>query len=466
MPTISFGGLGNGLDFGQVVDQLVKVQRLPIENLQTKKGALQTKLTDYGAVGTKLLALQSATDALRLPTLFDRTAADVSDKAVLGVSASSTAAAGTYQVRVTQLAAAHQLASKSTKAVATVTTDIVSGEDATFSFRVGTGDVQTVTLDEAATLEDLRDRINDLGAGATATIINTGTSTAPAYRLLLTASSTGADQAMTILADSTDLDFLNGSGTGGADTLQAAQDAIMVLGDPLHTQLTIQRSSNTITDAIPGVTVNLKQNTAVGEFVTVTVSTDTGQVKDNIKKLVTAYNDLVKFINERNTFNSETKKGGPFFAESTVRTVAATLRSALSNQVSGLSVYVSVGEIGFKTERDGTITLDESKLDAALSGNYAAVKSLFVNQPTVTGVAQRLTQAIDSLDDVESGAVTARKDGLTTQIRRLSDDIQRKEDALSAYEARLRVQFAALDGLLRQLQSQGDYLRSRVATSQ
>ena len=60
MPTISFGGLGNGLDFGQVVDQLVKVQRLPIENLRTKKGALQTKLTDYGSVGTKLLPLQSS----------------------------------------------------------------------------------------------------------------------------------------------------------------------------------------------------------------------------------------------------------------------------------------------------------------------------------------------------------------------------------------------------------------------
>ena len=66
MATISFGGLGNGLDFGQVVDQLVKVQQLPIDNLTNKKLALQSKLTDLGAVGTKLLALQSATAALRL----------------------------------------------------------------------------------------------------------------------------------------------------------------------------------------------------------------------------------------------------------------------------------------------------------------------------------------------------------------------------------------------------------------
>lgn len=466
MATISFGGLGNGLDFGQVVDQLVKVQRLPIDNLTNKKLALQSKLTDLGSVGTKLLALQSATDGLRLSSSFDRTSADVSDEDLLGVTAASSATPGTYQVRVTQLATAHQLASKAAKAVTTTTTDIVSGGSATFSFRVGTGDVQTVSLSDTATLEEMRDHINDLGGGATASIVNTGTSAAPAYRLLLTASTTGADSSITITADSTDLDFLNGSGTGGFDTLQLAQDAIVVLGDPAQSQLTIQRSSNTITDAIPGVTMNLKQTTAVGAFATVTVSTDLGKVKDNIKNLVASYNELIEFINEKNTYDLETKKGGTFFAESTVRTVVSSLRRALSNPVAGLSSISSVGEIGFKTERDGTITLDEAKLDAALSSNYTDVKSLFVNQTAVTGVAQRLLQAVDSLDDIETGAVTARKNGLTSQIDRLADDIQRKEDALSAYEARLRVQFASLDGLLRQLQSQGDFLRSRAATSQ
>ena len=86
MASISFGGLGNGLDFGQVVDQLVKVQRLPIDQLSQKKATAQSKLTDYALLGGKLQALQSAGDALRLPTAFDRTSTTVSDETALTAS--------------------------------------------------------------------------------------------------------------------------------------------------------------------------------------------------------------------------------------------------------------------------------------------------------------------------------------------------------------------------------------------
>lgn len=462
MANISFGGLGNGLDFGQVVDQLVRAQRLPIDALQTKKNALQTKLTEYGTLGTNLLAVQSAAEALRFPTSFDRTTSTVSDEDVLTVTSSSTAGAGSYQLSVTQLAAAHQISSKAAKAVTSATSDIVSGANASLSFRVGTGPVQTVTLSDGATLENLRDEINNLGAGVTASIVNTGTPSTPAYRLLMTASSSGADSAITVTADTTDLDLANGSGTGGSDTLQAGQNAIVVLGNPNQTQLTIQRSSNTLTDVIPGLTVNLKRATALNESVTIGVSVDVGQVKDNIKKLVTAYNDVVKFINQRNTYNQETKEGGPLFGEGTIRSILSTVRNALGSTLSGGPSFSSVGEIGFKTERDGTITLDEGKLSSALSSDYAGVKALFVSRGAAEGIGQRVSRAVDSLDDVQTGAMTTRTKGISAQLERMKDDIQRKEDTLTAYEARLRAQFSSLDGLLRQLQTQSNYLRART----
>ena len=81
---ISFGGLGNGVDFGQVVTELVKVQRQPIDKLNAAKADLQKKLTDYGELGTKLLALQSAASRLRLPSSFDQSTSTVSDEKVLG----------------------------------------------------------------------------------------------------------------------------------------------------------------------------------------------------------------------------------------------------------------------------------------------------------------------------------------------------------------------------------------------
>ena len=462
MASISFGGLGNGLDFGQVVDQLVKVQRLPIDQLSQKKATAQSKLTDYALLGGKLLALQAAGDALRLPSVFDRSSTTVSDQTVLTASASSTATPGSYQVRVTQLAQSHQITNKGATAVSSVTTDIVTGASATFTFRVGTGTNQTVTLSSTATLENLQTSINDLGAGVTASIVNAGSETTPAYRVILTATASGASNGVTIVADGTTLNFTNGGGTGGVDTLQAAQDAIAIVGDPILNPITLQRSSNTITDAIPGVTLALLKTTGAST-VSVNVTRDNGAVKENIKKFVTAYNDIVKFVNERTTYDVATKKGALFFTEPTAKGFLSQLRQALSASVSGLTTYSSVGEIGFKTERDGTLTVDDAKLDSVLSTNYKAVKSLFINQAGVTGVAQRVSAAIDAIDDISTGSLTVRKNALIKQLSSLTDEIGRKEDALSAYEEALKRQYAALDGLLSRVKGQSTFLQSQQA---
>lgn len=465
MATISFGGLGNGLDFGQVVDQLVKASRIPVDRLNAKKDDLNSKSTDYVTLNTKLIALQSAADKMRLPSNFDRTSVSVSDATVLTATGSPSAAQGSYTVKVTQLAQSHQITSKAAKAVASTATDIVSGGSGTFTFRVGSGTNQTVSLGATATIEDLKAAINDLGAGVTASVVNTGSEGSPAYRLVLTATSTGAMGEVTIVGDNTELDFLNGSGTGGTDILQAAQDAVIVVGDPAMTPLTFQRSSNTITDAIADVTLTLAKTTG-SSTISVNVSRDMSAIQTNIKDLATAYNEVIKFINERTTYDITTKKGGIFFNEPTVRTVLSQVRTALSSVVPGSTVYGSVGDIGFKTERDGTVTVDDAKLSAALSSNYTAVKNLFVNQTDSAGVAQLLNAAVDTLDDIESGALTLRKRGLTDQLSDVADEIARKEDLVAQYEERLRRQYAALDGLLRQMQSQIGFLQSNSSLTE
>ncbi|MBX9658081.1 MAG: flagellar filament capping protein FliD [Nitrospiraceae bacterium] len=461
MATISFGGLGNGLDFGQVVEQLVKVARLPVDSLNEKKNALSSKSTDYATLSTKLIGLQSAADKLRLSTSFDRTTTSVSDTSALSAVGSSTATSGTYSLRVTQLAQSHQVTNKAAKTVATTTTDIVGGASGTFTFRIGSGADQTVTLGDTATLEDLKSAINDLGAGATASIINTGNDTTPAYRLVLTAATTGASNGITIVADNTTLDFLNSSGTGGIDTLQAAQDAIAIVGDPALNPVTVTRSTNAISDAIAGVTLTLLETTGTST-VQVNVSRDITAVKDNIKGLATAYNEVLKYINERTTYDVATKKGGNFFGEPTVRGVLSQIRSALSSSITGAGSLNTVGALGFKTDREGTITVDEAKLDTALSASYSNVRTLFVNQTASAGVAQLLNTAIDSLTNVASGQLSLRKNGITKQITSLSADILRKEDAVTKYEDRLKAQYAALDNLLRRLQSQSSAIQSNT----
>jgi flagellar hook-associated protein 2 len=117
-----------------------------------------------------------------------------------------------------------------------------------------------------------------------------------------------------------------------------------------------------------------------------------------------------------------------------------------------------VGEIGFMTERNGTITVDGARLSSALTSNYGGVRTLFITQTGITGVAQRLTDAVNSLSDVRFGSVALRRSSLTREITRLGDDIARREAALALHEERLRRQYAALDGLLRQLQTQSGFL--------
>ena len=460
---ISFGGLGNGVDFGQVVSELAKVQRLPIDALNAKKKDLQTKLTDYGTLGNKLLALQSAANALRLTNSFDRTTTTVSDETKMTAQAGAGAATGSYTVQVTQLAKAHQITNSAAKAVSATTTSIVSGGSGTFTFKVGSGANQTVTLSDGATLDDLRSAINDLGAGVTASVINTGTVSTPAYRLTLTATATGAANAVTVVADSTSLDLTNTSGTGGSSTLQAGQNAIVVIGEPDQTTISIERESNVISDAIPDVTLTLKSKTVTTptpEPVTVNITTDPDSVKTNIQTLATAYNDIVKFVNERTTYDISTKTGGIFFNESTAKSVLSQLRTALSGEVGGLSSYKSLGAVGFKTERDGTVTIDDAKLDAALASNYSATKALFVTQTTSSGIADRVVKAVDFLDAIDTGSFTIRKTSITSQISKLTDEIGRKEDIASQYEERLRLQFASLDSLLQKLQSQTSALKA------
>lgn len=464
MSTISFGGLGNGLDFGRVVDQLVKVAQLPVDRLTKQRADLTTKFTDLTTVRTRVVALQSAAQTLRLSTSFDRTAASVTDATVLSVTASSSATPGTHSIRVVQLAQSHQIVNKAAKAVSSETTDIVSGTSATFTFRVGSGANQTVTLGSTGTLTDLRNGINNLGAGVTASLINTGTEASPAFRLALSATNSGSGNAITIVADGTDLDFLNASGTGGIDTLAAAQNAQIQVGDQTLNPVTITRSSNTISDAIPGVVLTLTKTTGTGT-VQVNLSRDVNAVRTNIKALATAYNEVVKFINERSNYNVTTKQGGVFFNESAAKTVLSQLRTALSSSVSGATVYTSVGQIGFKTERDGTITVDDGQLTTALSTNYGGVKALFSNQGATTGLAQALVSAVDALNNVTGGALALRKKGLTNEISRIGNDIARQQDAVRQYEERLKRQFSALDGLLRQIQGQSGFLQAQSSFS-
>ena len=462
---ISFGGLGNGIDFGPIVDFLVQAKRIPIDRINEQKLNDQEKLTNFGSLGTKLLGLQNAANSLRTRLSFDKNEVSVSSassQTLLTASASSTAASGIYRVTVNELASAHQIVSKASTAVSTTDTDIVSGATGTFSFQVGTGSVQTVNLDATGTLEDLRDGINNLGAGVSASILNTGTETTPAYRLVLGSNDTGVSNSITISADDTNLDTV----TTGVDTFQAAQDSQIVLGEGVGA-VTIERASNTLADVISGVTLNL-QAEDLGNPVTISVTRDNTAVKEGVSNFVSSYNEVVEFINEQTAFDLETGERGILVGDSIARTVLDRIRQSALSEISGLTTYTSASQIGFETQpADGTIKLNEATLDAALSENYSGVRDLFIQNPTTgtEGIGELVVNAVDALDDVESGVLSIRQNSLTKQIDNFAQQISVKEAALSLYEEQQRIKFANLDGLLATLQGQLDALATLSPSS-
>ncbi len=451
---ISFGGLGNGVDFGPIVDFLVQAKRIPIDRINERKLNDQEKLTNFGSLGTKLLGLQNAANSLRTRLSFDKNEVSVSSassQTLLTASASTTAASGTYRVTVNELASAHQIVSKASTAVSTTDTDIVSGATGTFSFQVGGGSVQTVNLDATGTLEDLRDGINNLGVGVSASILNTGTAATPAYRLVLASNETGQDQAITIVTDTTEIETKK----KGVDTFQAARDSQIVLGEGVGA-VTIDRASNTLTDVISGLTLNL-QAEDLSNPVTISVTRDNTAVKEGISNFVSSFNEVVEFINEQTEFDLETGERGIFVGDSLARTVLDRIRQSTFSQISGLTTFTSASQIGFETQpADGTIKLNDATLDAALSENYSAVRDLFIQNPTTgtEGLAELVVNAVDALDDVESGALAIRQNSLTKQIDNFAQQISVKEAALSRYEEQQRIKFANLDGLLATLQNQ------------
>ena len=456
---ISFGGLGNGVDFGPVVDALVQAERFPIDGLTQKKLQAQKKQTDLGLLGAKLLSLQGLASSLRTRVSFNKNQVNVASSSAqtpLSATVSSSAAPGTYQVTVNQLASAHQIISKTSTAVSQTDADIVGGVSGTFQFQVGTGSIQTVNLGATGTLDDLRAAINDLGAGVSASILNTGSEASPQFRLVLSANETGLDQAITIVADDTTLDTV----TTGVDTFQAAQDSEVVLGvtdvGAGTTAITINRSSNTLTDVVAGLTLNL-QAVDASNPVTISVSQDNSAVKEAISDFVNGYNEIVTFVNERTFYNTETKERGIFVGESFARNVLDQVRQSVFSQISGLTTYTGASQIGFETQTtDGTIKLNEATLDSALSANFSAVRDLFVNNATTgtNGIAELVVNAIDGLDDIDTGTLTRRQNALTKQVKDFTSQITLKEEALARFEQQQRLKFANLDGLLARLQSQ------------
>lgn len=442
------------IDVASLVSDLMTVERKRLDNLEAKETTAQTKLSAYGQIQSALSTLQTAVKKLALTSSYTGTKATVSGSAATA-TVSGSAQSGTYSVSVTQLARAQSSASA---AVASSSTAIGYGN---LTLRDAEGNVLTTVAigsDGAeGTLADARDAINAAGVGVRASIVSDGGQA----RLVLNATSTGAANAFTIETDST----LTGLSFSETPTQQATDAVFSVNG------LSLTSSSNTVSDAIDGVTLVLSGEPASGSGTAVTsqitISTDASQVVSAVSDFVSAYNQVESLIASLSKYDATTQTAATLNGESTLRSIQTQLRSVLRSAVSGADGdYARLSEIGVTVQTDGKLSLDETKLTNAVTADAAKVGRLFTatsSNEGEKGLAVRMNEKISAMLTT-GGALESRQSGLNATIRSLDKAQEREEARLTLVESRLTSQYAALDALLTTRSSQMSALESALSS--
>jgi flagellar hook-associated protein 2 len=455
--TTAAGAGGSVIDVNSLVSQLVSASRAPKDAListQTQKAT--TQISAVGTLKGALSAFQSSLAALDTPGAFNAAAATSSDPTIFTASAESGAVAGTYSLSITKLAQAQQLVSKP-----------IPGDG---SAVVGTGTLK-VSLGAASfnvTLTSANDTVTGLAAainsatgnpGVTATVI-TGTDGA---HLVLSSTLTGAANSIQVAeTDSgTALSALTYS-TGSTNYKEntAAQDAEFSLSGIAHTS-----ASNTVTDALSGVTFNLLGTTAAGtgpgSSVNLTVANDTGAITTNIGAFVTAYNALAGSIAQLGSYDSTTGTAGPMLGDALLSGIQNELRSTLYSIVNnGSSTYTSLASVGITTKSDGTLNLNSSKLQTALTSAPGAVSALFSG---TNGIASKLNTQLDAVLG-SGGSIDSRSKTLVNTENALTQQSKDLDKQMAALTASLTQQYATLNTLLSSLQSTSAALTQQLSS--
>jgi flagellar hook-associated protein 2 len=451
MAGLSSPGLGSGLDINSLVTQLVAAEKqAPQAQITRAQASTVTTISALGNLKGALGTFNTALANLKTVDAFSGRTATSSDPDIFKATASPTAAAGTYDVEVVQVASAHQI--KSTAFASGASQVVGTG---TLTINVGTNSFQVGVDATQHTLAGIRDAINQASGNTDfvrATIVNA----TDGAHLVLTGSATGAANVISVTQEGGDgglAGITYGVGNTSHYTLgRAAQNSIVAVAGFAR-----ESTTATVTDVIDGITLSLLDSDP-GEIHTLTVATDKTTVNSRIKTFVDQYNGMAKTLGDLRNFEPTTKKAGPLLGDALLRSIEADIRAKLGDTGGGSTVYRTLASVGITTQKDGTLALDGAKLTAALDANFDEVAKLFGGE---NGIATRLSNAI-----TPRLATGAELDVRNARLNQKSVALQKQQAQLEArmvqVEKRYRTQFTALDSLLAKLQSTSTFLTQQL----
>ena len=468
---VAVTGTGSGLDIDGLVASLVAAEQVPAEaRLNAREASITSLSTSFSSAKSAVSDFESAANKLALASTFSQFTTSSSDTTKATISATSSAALGSYQLAVTNLASAQTLASgtfsATTDTLGTGTLTIAIGtpsySGSTYSSFSQTSSVD-ITIDSSNnTLAGVRDAINNAGAGVNASILKNGDN----YQLLLVSEETGLSKSMSIsvsgdsVGGDTDNDGLsqlafNSSGSQLTQYAAGANANFSING------LAVTSASNTVTDVIDGVTLNLLS--ATSSAITIDVKTDADTIIADVQAFVDKYNAYATLFKDLTKYDATTGSAGVLQGDSTARSVMSQIRSELGKSVTGLSgSYTSLADIGISIDKSGVMTFTQSTFKTAFAAAPTEVTGVFasttVSGTAVEGVAEKLETLMEGFLVSTTGIFDSRISSLNTQLTDIADDRADLARRMQSLEDRYFAQLNAMDSLLAEIETTGDFL--------
>lgn len=424
-------GMGaSGLDVNSLVSQLVAAERAPLDQrIRSRETSITTKLSAFSTLKGALANVKAALQNLKTGDILAGRTANLTDNSAFRVNFGSGSIAGNYSIEVLSLASTHKMSSalfpSATSEPGNGNLTITQGAES-FSFSVGSG----------TTLQQLVDTINTHpdNTGVTATLMTTS----DGVRLLLSSEEGGAGNAITL------------TGTGSLDAFttgftvnSTGSDAVVKIDG-----VTVTSSTNTLTNVIQGVTLNLT-SAKPGTIINFGVQADTAGAEDRLRKFVTEYNNFVATSRRLRAFDASSNSAGPLIADSLVRNIEMALRRELTARTpSAPTDFDSVLAMGFSIGNDARLSINDSRFKTAVLDRLDDVVQVFTASD---GLVSRLDALLET-QLASDGLIQSRTESLNSSKRRLDQDKLAVENRMSAVEKRYRKQFVALDQLLTQMQ--------------
>ncbi|SDU14429.1 flagellar filament capping protein FliD [Halopseudomonas salegens] len=473
------GGIGSGLDVNNIVKSLVEAERAPkkaqLDRLEKKT---TTSISALGSFRNAISTFQTALNELNDPALFTKRSARSSDTSSFTATADKTAASGNYNIQVFNLA--------QTSRVALAGQDNASDPVGTGTLSIGVGS-QTLDIDVTAgndSLTAIRDAINTQGSeiGISATIV-TDPGGAGGSRLVLSSNQAGTGNDITVTAstdagDTGDLNVLAFTPPATTDFVAPPQDP----NDPRAPRvisyardaniaidgITVSSASNTIDEAIEGVSITLKaaqsaEDQTNASTMSLGVSEDRAGVRSALEKFVEAYNALSGTMSE---LTSVTRVGGddgeplaaPLVGDASVRSFSTSMRNAMGSVVGDGDLRM-LADLGIATKRDGTLEINQTRMNDALDNNFDQVAGLLTGDD---GLLKQLNTVAEPYTQ-RGGVLESRTTALQNTLTGVDDQRESLTRRIGQLEARLLSQFNAMDSLVAQLNQTSDYLTNQLS---